>query len=244
MKTKLRKLPVWSWFWFILGALYFVLPLYATLDFSLRMQRDTLSLLAYQKSFADPDFLSSFLFSTVVAVVTIFGSILLIVPTAYWVRMRLPQARRIVDFITLLPFVVPAIILVFGMIRIYSIPLKIPFTEITLISPLTNSALGTDILLVAGYIVLSLPYMYRSVDTGLRAMDVRTLTEAGQSLPQPAGIRSLSVAAGPASRLRTGGPFLYQLLDDLGSHGHHPVPHRRPGTGSRRALISPEGFQP
>lgn len=182
MKTKLRKIPVWSWFWFILGALYFVLPLYATLDFSLRMQRDTLSLLAYQKSFADPDFLSSFLFSTVVAVVTIFGSILLIVPTAYWVRMRLPQARRIVDFITLLPFVVPAIILVFGMIRIYSIPLKIPFTEITLISPLTNSALGTDILLVAGYIVLSLPYMYRSVDTGLRAMDVRTLTEAGQSL--------------------------------------------------------------
>lgn len=182
MKTKLRKLPVWSWFWFILGALYFVLPLYATLDFSLRMQRDTLSLLAYQKSFADPDFLSSFLFSTVVAVVTIFGSILLIVPTAYWVRMCLPQARRIVDFITLLPFVVPAIILVFGMIRIYSIPLKIPFTEITLISPLTNSALGTDILLVAGYIVLSLPYMYRSVDTGLRAMDVRTLTEAGQSL--------------------------------------------------------------
>lgn len=182
MKTKLRKIPVWSWFWFILGALYFVLPLYATLDFSLRMQRDTLSLLAYQKSFADPDFLSSFLFSTIVAVVTIFGSILLIVPTAYWVRMRLPQARRIVDFITLLPFVVPAIILVFGMIRIYSIPLKIPFTEITLISPLTNSALGTDILLVAGYIVLSLPYMYRSVDTGLRAMDVRTLTEAGQSL--------------------------------------------------------------
>jgi putative spermidine/putrescine transport system permease protein len=182
MKTKLRKIPVWSWFWFILGALYFVLPLYATLDFSLRMQRDTLSLLAYQRSFADPDFLSSFLFSTVVAVVTIFGSILLIVPTAYWVRMRLPQARRIVDFITLLPFVVPAIILVFGMIRIYSIPLKIPFTEITLISPLTNSALGTDILLVAGYIVLSLPYMYRSVDTGLRAMDVRTLTEAGQSL--------------------------------------------------------------
>jgi putative spermidine/putrescine transport system permease protein len=182
MKTRLRKIPVWSWFWFILGALYFVLPLYATLDFSLRMQRDTLSLLAYQKSFADPDFLSSFLFSTVVAVVTIFGSILLIVSTAYWVRMRLPQARRIVDFITLLPFVVPAIILVFGMIRIYSIPLKIPFTEITLISPLTNSALGTDILLVAGYIVLSLPYMYRSVDTGLRAMDVRTLTEAGQSL--------------------------------------------------------------
>jgi putative spermidine/putrescine transport system permease protein len=35
---------------------------------------------------------------------------------------------------------------------------------------------------VAGYVVLSFPYMYRAVDTGLRAIDVRTLTEAAQSL--------------------------------------------------------------
>ena len=30
-------------------------------------------------------------------------------------------------------------------------------------------------------VVLSLPYMYRAVDTGLRAIDVRTLTEAALS---------------------------------------------------------------
>jgi putative spermidine/putrescine transport system permease protein len=29
---------------------------------------------------------------------------------------------------------------------------------------------------------LALPYMYRSVDTGMRAVDIRTLTEAAQSL--------------------------------------------------------------
>ena len=33
-----------------------------------------------------------------------------------------------------------------------------------------------------GYVTLALPYMYRAVDTGLRAIDVRTLTEAAQSL--------------------------------------------------------------
>ena len=32
------------------------------------------------------------------------------------------------------------------------------------------------------YVTLSLPYMYRAIDTGLRAIDVRTLTEAAQSL--------------------------------------------------------------
>ena len=47
---------------------------------------------------------------------------------------------------------------------------------------LTNTAATTNILLITGYVVLSLPYMYRAVDTGLRAIDVRTLTEAAQSL--------------------------------------------------------------
>jgi len=37
-------------------------------------------------------------------------------------------------------------------------------------------------LLIAAYTVLSMPYMYSAIDTGLRAIDVRTLTEAAQSL--------------------------------------------------------------
>ena len=32
------------------------------------------------------------------------------------------------------------------------------------------------------YVTLAMPYMYRAVDAGLRAIDVRTLTEAAQSL--------------------------------------------------------------
>ncbi len=180
--NRLRKIPFWSWLWFILGALYFVLPLYATLAFSLEMKRDTLSFLAYQKAFADKDFWKTFGYSNLVALLTIIVSALLTIPTAYWIRLRLPQARRIVEFITLLPFVIPAIILVFGLIRIYSSPLTIPFTDFVLFKPLTNSIIGTTTLIVAGYTVLALPYMYRSVDTGMRTVDVATLTEAAQSL--------------------------------------------------------------
>jgi putative spermidine/putrescine transport system permease protein len=165
-----------------LGALYFLLPLYATLDFSLRMERDKIGLKAYASAFADPGFLHSFGYSIGLAAITIIVSILLIVPTAYWIRLRLPEARRVVEFITLMPFVVPAIILVFGLIRIYSSPVKIPFTSIVLMDSLTTSPYGTVVLIVAGYMVLGLPYMYRSVDTGMRTVDVRTLTEAAQSL--------------------------------------------------------------
>ncbi|MBX3014103.1 MAG: ABC transporter permease subunit [Caldilineaceae bacterium] len=173
-------MSVWSWLWIGVGALYFLLPLYGTFDFSLRARRGEISLAAYESALTDPEFLRTFTFSFQMAILTILVSILLIVPTAYWVHLRLPRLRPVIEFVTLLPFVIPAIVLVFGMIKLYSRPLAVG--GFTLFPPLTNSITGTNALLVGGYVVLALPYMYRAVDTGLRAMDVRTLTEAAQSL--------------------------------------------------------------
>jgi putative spermidine/putrescine transport system permease protein len=159
---------LWAWFWIVLGVLYFFLPLFGTLEFSLHARRGVYSFDAYGSVLNDEQFRSTFLYSTGLAIATIVVSLLLIVPTAYWVALRLPRLRPVIEFITLLPFVVPAIVLVFGLIKIYSRP------------PLL--LVQTPALLVAGYVVLSFPYMYRAVDTGLRAMDVRALTEAAQSL--------------------------------------------------------------
>lgn len=164
----MKRLRIWPWLWFALGVLYFLLPLYATLLFSLKARRGVLSLLAYENVLNDPRFLRTFLFSLEMAAVSILVSILLVAPTAYWVHLRLPRLRPIVELVTLMPFVIPAVVLVFGLIRTYSRP---PLALVT-----------SPALLVAGYVVLSLPYMYRAVDTGLRSMDVRSLTEAAQSL--------------------------------------------------------------
>src|SRR5690606_10271010 len=60
-----------------------------------------------------------------------------------------------------------------GYIRLYNSSSIIPFT---------GSALGTDILLTCAYVTLALPYMYRAIDTGMRTIDIRTLTEAAQIL--------------------------------------------------------------
>jgi putative spermidine/putrescine transport system permease protein len=163
-----RGTVIWSWFWMILGIVYFFLPLLATFLFSLRAIRGVLSFKAYQNLFADPKFLTSFSASVIWAIFTILVGLLIFVPTAYWVRLRVPQFRAPVEFITLLPFVVPAIVYVFGLVRTYSQP---PFLIV-----------DSPALLVAGYAILSMPYMYRAVDTGLRAIDVQTLTEAAQSL--------------------------------------------------------------
>ncbi|HET9346139.1 MAG TPA: ABC transporter permease subunit [Candidatus Limnocylindrales bacterium] len=166
---KRRRFPIVWWLVFVAGLVYFFLPLYATLDFSLKARPP---FAAYTNSFADPKFFESLLYSLIVGVFTIVASLLLIVPTAYWVQLRLPRARPIVEFVTLMPFVIPPVVLVFGLIRVYSQP---PI-------PLTHTDFGSTLLLVFGYVVLSLPYMFRAVDTGLRSIDIRSLTEAAQSM--------------------------------------------------------------
>lgn len=163
----------WSWVIILFGVLYFFLPLYGTLEFSLRMRRGEYSLDAYQSVFSDPRFAATFSYSTILALVTIAIGVLLIVPTVYWVHLKLPGLRPVVEFLTLFPFVVPAIVLVFGYLRVYNSSSWLP---------MTGSEQTTDLLLAFGYLTLALPYMYRAVDTGLRAIDVRTLTEAAQNL--------------------------------------------------------------
>lgn len=162
-----------AWIAIIVGASYFIIPLIGTIEFSLRMRRGTYSFDAYQSVFSEMQFRETFGYSMLMALLTIIFGMLLVVPTAYWVRLRLPQMRQIVEFITLLPLVIPAIVIVFGYLRMYNSSSILPFTAY---------ARGTDMLLVFSYITLSLPYMYRAVDTAMRAIDVRTLTEAAESL--------------------------------------------------------------
>ena len=162
-----------AWSALLLGCLYFLMPLVGMTEFSLKMRRGVYSFDAYRRVFEDQRFWDTFSYSLILAGATIIFGVLLVVPTAYWVRLKLPQARPIIEFITLLPLVIPAIVIVFGYIRLYNT---------SSVLPLTGSALGTDFLLTMGYATLALPYMYRAVDTGLRTIDVGTLTEAAQSL--------------------------------------------------------------
>ncbi|KKB84245.1 spermidine/putrescine ABC transporter permease [Devosia limi DSM 17137] len=161
----------WPWFTLLLGASYFIIPLIATFEFSLRMRRGYYSFDAYLSVFSDPRFQATFGYSVVIGIFAIIVGVLIVVPAVYFVRLRLPWLRPFVEFLTLLPLIIPAIVLVYGYIRLYNSSSLIPFT---------GSALGTDVLLVFAYVTLALPYMYRAVDTGMRTIDVQTLTEAAQ----------------------------------------------------------------
>ena len=169
----MKRNRLFSWLAFGLGAAYFIVPLAGTFEFSLRKRRGEYSFDAYSNVLVDPQFQATFLYSAIMACLTIVVGIILVVPTAYWIQLRLPRLRPVVEFITLLPLVIPAIVIVFGYIRLYNS---------SSLLPLTNTVTGTNVLLTASYVTLALPYMYRAVDTGLNAINVRVLTEAAQSL--------------------------------------------------------------
>ncbi len=162
------RFSFWRAFWLLLGGAYFIVPLAATAEFSLRAAAGRHDLSAYGVILNDPRFVESFWLSFRLALETIAIALVLVVPTAYWVHLRLPRLRPTVEFISILPFVVPPIVLVVGLLNVYR---EAP-----------QFFIGTPQVLVAAYVILALPYLYRSLDAGLQAIDVHTLTEAAQSL--------------------------------------------------------------
>jgi putative spermidine/putrescine transport system permease protein len=74
---------------------------------------------------------------------------------------------RPMEFLSLLPLTIPAIVLVVGLGEIYN-----------RIQHYSLSAL----MLFWVYVILALPYAYRALASGLSAIDVKTLAEAARSL--------------------------------------------------------------
>jgi putative spermidine/putrescine transport system permease protein len=168
MTTQARGTRI-AWLWFILAALFLISPLVAMVWSSVTTPRG-FTLSAYTEVLASPDFSSRFLYSFWAALITIAISTVLVVPTAYWVALRMPRVRPIIEFFTVIPLVIPPLLLTFGLIRFFNG------------TPLTNSRQGLFVMMVGAYVVMSFPYMYRSVDAGMQSINIRALTEAAQSL--------------------------------------------------------------
>ena len=166
-----RHMSFWTWFWLIMAALYFLVPLYSTLQFSLETSLHGYGFTWYLDTFKDPMFRTSFFFSLRLAVETVIIGLVLMVPTVYWVHLKLPQLRPVMDIVSILPFVVPPVALVVGLSGAFQV---MPWL------------LASSHLLALLYVILALPFTYRSLDAGMSAINVRTLTEASQSCGAPA----------------------------------------------------------
>jgi putative spermidine/putrescine transport system permease protein len=152
-----RSFPVWRWAVLLIAAAYFLIPLYAALRFA--------GIKAFTQVTSYQSFGSAFGLSIRLAVIATVLTLVLMVPTTVYVHLRLPRIRRIMEAITILPIVIPPIVLIIGVLKV---------------AP--GFLLGTPNLLGLEYVVLAMPFAYRSLDAGLRSFDVKTLVEASNSL--------------------------------------------------------------
>jgi putative spermidine/putrescine transport system permease protein len=152
-----RSVPVWRWVILLLAAAYFLIPLYAALRFA--------GFKAFTQVTSYPSFGSAFLLSLRLALIATVLTLVLMVPTTVYVYLRLPRIRRLMESITILPIVIPPIVLIIGVLRVAPGFLKA-----------TPDLLGLE------YVVLAMPFAFRSLDAGLRSFDVKTLVEASNSL--------------------------------------------------------------
>src|SRR5258707_739703 len=165
--------------------LYLLIPLGATLWFGLDTGHG-IDFSIFGRIFSDPDFSQTLLPSLELALGATILAVVLVTPTAYWVQLRIPRARPLLDFLTLVPFACPAIILAVGLLQEYSgtaSPL-INFLSLGLVPVLSNNLniVSTPPLLVCAYVIIALPFVYRPIDNSLRAINTTVLTEAAYSL--------------------------------------------------------------
>ena len=87
----------------VLTGLYLLLPLLAMVEFSTRGAGGARTGEAWQAIGTDDDLVASILTSVELALLTVGGMLLLLVPTMTWVHLRVPRMRRVIEFICLLP---------------------------------------------------------------------------------------------------------------------------------------------
>jgi putative spermidine/putrescine transport system permease protein len=165
----------------ILVGLYLLVPLGATLAFGLGG-----GFSIFQRIFSDPDLSTTLVTSLELAFGATLLAILLVTPTAYWVQLRIPRARPLLEFLSLVPFAVPAIVLAVGLLQEYSGTSNslISILSLGLVPVLSNNLniVNTPPLLICAYVIIALPFVYRPIDNSLRAINTTVLTEAAYSL--------------------------------------------------------------
>ena len=183
----------------ILGvaAIYFIGPLLVAFLFTVQNHNTNVTthkriggpftLNAYTSIFAKPatgqeSFQTAFRISIVITVLTIALTLAVMLPTMLLIHLRLPKMRPVVEILSLFPLVFPPVVLVVGVSDSLSWTKNnfhgwsVRFINQHLLSP------TVPLILVFLYMMLSMPFVFRALDAGIRSIDARTLVEASRNM--------------------------------------------------------------
>ena len=123
----------------------------------------------YAEVLADPSFRRAFNTSLVVAAATCVACLAIGLPLVQAIRRaRSPWLRSLARVLALMPVALPPLVLAFGYVRAFS-------SE-------TLPWLGSSPILIAGHVVLAVPYFVQTVLADSERLGLRRLEEAAESL--------------------------------------------------------------
>ncbi|MBR7830384.1 ABC transporter permease subunit [Actinospica sp. MGRD01-02] len=164
-------------------AVYFLVPLASTFWFTLYTPgTHTFSLAPYGQMFSAQGFGTSVRMTVEIALVTIVILYLLLVPAMIAVQLRLPKLKPVLESLAMVPLVLSPVALVVGVQTVLGWGLdQDPGTPLfQLAADLQNQSF--PLILPIVYVVIALPFAYRSLESGLRSVDLKTLVEASRGL--------------------------------------------------------------
>lgn len=160
-----RKLNPFNYLVLLGASAFFVFPLIAAIEFSMRTnQGKSHDLSNYKAVIAEPGFRTNLGVSFRLALFTAVLVLVLMVPTIVYLHLGGARWKRMIEFICLVPLVVPVISFALGVGTAFPTFLQSTVYELPFL-----------------YVIVSLPYTYRALDVGLSSIPLITLVEASRA---------------------------------------------------------------
>lgn len=173
-----RGAAIGRWVFLAVLGLYFVIPQLAMARFAFQnvpvalLEPGTLtrgwSLRPLLEALSEPALWEATRTSLVLTVLAVLLNLALLLPLSILAEVRAPRLRPLLSAVTLLPWVVPPIALVVGVSATFR--------------AVAPGFLASTVSLVPFYAIWAMPFTYRALDAGLRAINARTLVDAARSL--------------------------------------------------------------
>lgn len=163
-------------------ALFVIGPQAGLVAYSFWRQDGSFTLDGFSALAESSQFFSSLALSLVIAVVTIVALILVLVPAVVAVHLWAPRLKGTLSVVCTLPLVVPSIALVAGLLSVLR---GLSSQGRGSVGSSLSQFLQSDtvpVALIGTYVVLCLPFTYRSINAALESIPLRTFYEASYSL--------------------------------------------------------------
>lgn len=111
----------------------------------------------------DTRFIASLERSFLIGIVSLAISLVIIIPSIVISAYYFPKILKVIEFISLLPFMVPAVVLAVGLLKVYSgINIKI---------------FGVPLIIIGAYFSVAFPFIYRGIKNSLDSLHLKSLVE-------------------------------------------------------------------